>query len=91
MIRWENTSMNQSVSLTAEQWSALERGQEVRVTNPEKRMECVVIRADVYDRVKALLPDFDFRETYPAVDEVMGEDWNDPKMAEYDDYESRRQ
>jgi len=82
--------MNQSVDLTAEQWSALERGQEVRVTNSTSSLECVVIRADVYDRVKALLPDFDPKETYPAVDEVVREDWSDPIMAEYDDYESRR-
>lgn len=82
--------MNRSMNLTADQWKALERGQEVRVTNPDSPVECVVIRADVYDRVKGLPPDFDPRETYPAVDEVMREDWSDPKMAEYDDYESRR-
>jgi hypothetical protein len=32
----------------------------------------------------------DPRDTYPAVDKVMSEDWDDPKMAEYDDYESRQ-
>ncbi|HEV3342986.1 MAG TPA: hypothetical protein VG125_21610 [Pirellulales bacterium] len=34
--------------------------------------------------------DFDPREAYPALDEVMREDWSDTKMAEYDDYESRK-
>jgi hypothetical protein len=53
-------------------------------------MECVVIRADMYEQIKKLLPDFDPQEAYPAIDEVMREDWNDPKMAEYDNYESRK-
>lgn len=78
------------MNLTAEQLKLLEGGRELRVIDPKTQIECVVIRADVYDRVKGLMPDLDPHETYPAVDEVMGEDWNDPKMAEYDDYESRR-
>ena len=82
--------MEQLMNLTEEQLRALEQGQELRVIDPRTRLECVVIRADVYERVKGLLPEIDPRETYPAVDEVMGEDWSDPKMAEYDDYESRR-
>lgn len=82
--------MNRSMNLTADQWKALEQGQEIRLTNPETPVDCVVIRADIYDRVKGHLPDFDPRETYAAVDEVMRNDWSDPKMAEYDDYESRR-
>ena len=62
---------------------------EVRLIHLQTRTECV-IRADVFERIKGLLPEFDPRETYPASDEVMREDWSDPKMAEYDDYESRR-
>lgn len=76
------------MSLTSEQRTALEQGEAVHMTEPDTRMECVVIRADVYERVKVLLGDFDPRMAYPAMDEVMREDWSDPKMAEYDDYES---
>ena len=50
--------------------------------------DCVVLRADVFEQIKKLLPDFDPRDAYPAVDEVMSEDWNDPKLAEYDEYGS---
>jgi len=80
--------MKQTVSLPAEQRKALEQGKPVPVTEAGTQLECVVIRADMYERVRALL--LDPRETYPAVDEVFREDWSDPKMAEYDDYESRK-
>lgn len=47
----------------------------------------MVLRA--YPRTGAqtgrLLPDFDPQDAYPAVDEVMKEDWSDATMAEYDD------
>lgn len=54
------------------------------------QIECVVVRADVFNRFRTLLPDLDPRDAYPAVDEVMKDDWSDRKMAEYDDYESTR-
>jgi hypothetical protein len=82
--------MKESVTLSTEHRQALEQGRSVAVTETETQMECVVIRADMYEQIKKLLPDFDPREAYPAIDEVMREDWNDPKMAEYDNYESRK-
>lgn len=82
--------MKQIVSLPAEQQKALEQGEAVPVTEAQTQLECVVIRADMYERVKSLLPGFDPKEAYPAIDEVFREDWSDPKMAEYDNYESRK-
>ena len=82
--------MNQIVTLPAEQRKALEKGEPVLVTVLESQLDCVVIRADMYERVKTLLAGFDPCETYPAVDEVFREDWDDPKMAEYDEYEARK-
>ena len=81
--------MKESFTLTTEHQEALQQGQAVLVTESGTQMECVVLRADVFDRIKKFLPDFDPRDAYPAADEVMKEDWSDPKMAEYDDYESR--
>jgi hypothetical protein len=60
-----------------------------RIPEPETQIQCVVIRADVYERAKVLLTEFDPRLAHPAMDAVMREEWRDPKMAEYDDYESR--
>ena len=82
--------MEESLTLNAEHRKALQEGESVSVIETGTQIECVVVRADVFNRIRKLLPDFDPRDAYPAVDEVMKEDWNDPKMAEYDDYESRR-
>ena len=82
--------MEESVTLSIEHRQALQSGQSVEVTEVTSQMECVVLRADVFEKIKKLLPDFDPRDAYPAVDEVLSEDWDDPKMAEYDYYESRK-
>jgi len=65
----------------------------VRLTDPETRQEYVLLPADVYDRLKSLLyddRDFDPAMGYALADEVMKEDWDDPKMAEYDRYEEHK-
>lgn len=82
--------MKESLTLTIEHQAALPNGHPVSVTEAGTQMDCVVLRADVFERIKRFLPDIDPREAYPAADEVMKEDWSDPKMAEYDDYESHR-
>jgi hypothetical protein len=79
------------MNLTAEQLEAVKRGQPLRFSAADA--EFVVLRADQYEAVKALLgrgEDFDPREAYPAIDKVFGEDWDDPKMAEYDNYEDHK-
>ena len=83
--------MKESVSLSTEHRQALQEGQPIAVTEAATQIECVVLRADVFEQIKKLLPDFDPREAYPAIDEVLREDWSGPKMAEYDQYESRKQ
>lgn len=78
--------MAESLTLSPDQQKALHQGESVRVIETGTQIECVVVRADVFNRIKRLL-EFDPREAYPALDEVMAEDWSDPKMAEYDDYD----
>lgn len=82
--------MEESLTLSAEHQKALQQGESVPVIEKATQTRCVVVRADVFDRITKLLPDSDPREAYPALDEVMKEDWSDPKMAEYDDYESHK-
>ena len=82
--------MDETVTLSSAHQKALQQGESVPVVETTTQTRCVVVRADVFDRLKKLLPDFDPREAYPALDEVMREDWSDPRMAEYDDYESRK-
>ncbi len=65
----------------------------VRLTDPETQQEYVLLRAEVYERLKALLyDDGDFEPSlgYRLADEVMKEGWDDPKMAEYDHYEEHK-
>jgi hypothetical protein len=52
----------------------------------------VLVRADQFEKVKALIEgeDFDPREMYPLIDEVMKEDWDDPAMDIYNDYDAHR-
>lgn len=77
--------MAESLTLSPEYQKALQQGESVPAIETGTQIECVVLRADVFNRIKRLL-DFDPRQAYPALDEVMEEDWSDPKMAEYDDY-----
>jgi hypothetical protein len=52
----------------------------------------VLMRADQYEKVKLLFEgdDLDPREIYPLIDEVMKEDWDDPAMDIYNDYDAHR-
>jgi hypothetical protein len=52
----------------------------------------VLLRADQFEKVRALFEedDFDPREMYPLIDEVMKEDWDDPAMDIYNDYDAHR-
>ncbi len=71
----------------------------VRIEDPETKRTYLVVREEVYRKLKELAAgkeygstlntseEFGPKETYPALDRVFGEGWNDPKMAEYDVYD----
>jgi hypothetical protein len=82
--------MEELLTLSAEHQRALQLGESVRVVEKATQVQCVVVRADVFDRLKSLLSDFDPRDAYSALDEVMKEDWSDLRMADYDDYEAHK-
>jgi hypothetical protein len=46
--------------------------------------KCVLIREDLYERVKAVL---DIEDAYPLLDETFKEGWTAPGMADYDRYD----
>jgi hypothetical protein len=79
-----------SIDLTEALRQALEKSpdQSLRLRYPHTNFEYVVIRADVYDQPGKLVG-LDPKDTHPLLDETFREGWDDPKMAEYDDYESR--
>ena len=77
------------IELTQEQRDRLDTGVAVDVTDAATECPYVLIRKDVYERVKFLLED-DPREAYPAVDRAFADGWDEPAMADYDRYEELR-
>jgi len=61
----------------------------VRLVDPNTNATYVLLRAEEYDRVRALLEDdFDIREAYPAQFSVaMRAGWGDPAMDDYNNYD----
>jgi hypothetical protein len=82
------------IELTAEQRQQLDEGRAVDVTDPETAQPYVVLRKDVYDRVRRLLyddgdatPD-DLRRMLARSAEANG--WEEPGMDAYDRYDEER-
>jgi hypothetical protein len=52
----------------------------------------VLVRAEEFEKLRPLLQadEIDPREMYALIDEVMKEDWDDPAMDVYDDYDAHR-
>ena len=60
--------------LTEEQRQKIQTADPPRAVDPKTRETYVLIREDVYERIKSMVDDFDPREGYPFVDRVMAED-----------------
>ena len=81
------------MNLTAGQKWAVRKGEAVRVREDE--LDCVVLRADVYDRLKHLFyddgdgTDEELRRLLAKSAEANG--WNEPEMDAYDAYDERFQ
>jgi hypothetical protein len=76
------------IELTHEQRRELEGADVPRVVDPETHQRYVLIREDVYERLKGLIgSDFHPREAYAAIDRAFAEGWDDPRMDDYDRYE----
>jgi hypothetical protein len=66
----------------------------LRVLDAETNTLYVLLRADLYERVKPLFEedDFDVSEMYPLMDEVARQEgWDDPDMDVYNELDPRRQ
>ena len=81
------------MNLTEQQKVAVRSGEAVRVR--DDNLECVVVRADVYDRVRELLcadtdwTDDELRRALVKSAEANG--WNEPQMTAYDNYDEEIQ
>ncbi len=64
----------------------------IRLVNPDTQRVYVLLDAEVFERVKALLSDdaFDVRDTYAAQDGALAKVWDDPELDAYADYDQHR-
>jgi hypothetical protein len=84
------------IELTPEQHQTLASSgpEPVRAIDPATNAEYVLVRREVYDRLKTLLSEDEqwLRDAYPAAMEVFARDgWDDPRMDVYNALDPRRQ
>lgn len=77
--------------LTPEQRRELGKTEPARALDPETKEEYVLVRADLYERMKAILEEggleLDMRQVAVLVEQAMREDdANDPLLESYDKY-----
>ncbi len=67
-------------------------GQPTRLDDPETNISYVLIRADEFEKLQALLTEEGHvRDHYPSIDRIFGNEWwNDPAMDLYDDYDANK-
>ncbi len=76
------------MNLTTQQQQAIQKGEAVRFTDAQTQLECVLVRADVYDRSRSTNSQSpDPAETYHAFGAVAGPaGWDDQEMDVYEQY-----
>lgn len=78
------------MNLTEEQTRALKEGRPIRLIDSETGLECVVLRADIYDRFEtALIDDSPLTEEEKlwAIREAgKRAGWDDPELDVYEEY-----
>jgi hypothetical protein len=79
------------MNLTQEQFDELRAGRAVRVPTPEIGADCVVLRADLFDRVQRVLAYDDSpwtEDEQRALLRSFGEKagWDDPDLDVYEEY-----
>ena len=84
-----------TIQLTDQQWADAQESPEtpVRVSDPSRHAEFVLVRAEVYERFKSLFEEDPLTEQERIAHlEQFGRraGWDDPEMNVYDDLDPRR-
>jgi hypothetical protein len=78
------------IELTEQQRRELGQPEPMAI-DPETKEEYVLVRKEVYARLRAALSDdLSPRDAYQAIDQAFAPGWDDPKMDDYDRYEELR-
>jgi hypothetical protein len=60
----------------------------ILLTDPETNSAYILLRAEVYERMRVLCEEFDVREMYPMMNELAArEGWDDPTLDIYNEYQ----
>jgi len=83
------------IRLTEQQWADVQRGSDVpvRVTDPAESAAFVLVRAEVYERFRALFeedPVTERERLYQLEQFGRRAGWDDPEMDVYDELDPRR-
>ena len=76
-------------TLTPEQRQLLKASgaEPLRLLDPDTNEEYVLVKAEAYSQIQAVLEDLDPREMYPALHRAMHEEgWDDSQMDDYNRY-----
>jgi hypothetical protein len=73
----DNKHMSTDLCITADQIHAAQSGQPVRLADPQTNHEFVLIRADIYDKVRTVLDD--------GLDDIQVAKLIEANMREYDE------
>jgi hypothetical protein len=85
--------MNELTPHLRQAGNGLQGTQPKRLVDPDTNTEYVLIRAEVFDQVQAVLHDSetDLAETYAAQSEsALRAGWDAPEMTDYDNYDESR-
>ncbi len=82
------------MNISPEQVEAVQSGQPLHLTDPQTNTQFVILRADLYDRIKGLVFD-DSEWTHDEMRELLARSaeangWNEPGMEDYDRYDECR-
>ncbi len=62
--------------------------QPVQITDPETNSVYIIVRAEVYHRMREADDDFNIRDAYALMNQVAArEGWDDPSMDIYNEYQ----
>ncbi len=83
------------IELTQEQRQELAKSDPARAIDPQTKETYVLVRAELYDRIKSLFAEEDdnrfVRDMYSEVMEVFGRTgWDDPAMDVYNELDPRK-
>jgi hypothetical protein len=80
--------------LSVDQQRALENGEPVRTIEPVTSIECVILRADVFDRLKSLIYNdgpLTEEERLAAIRHAgQRAGWDDPELDVYEEYRKKK-